>query len=276
MWSYNANQNEFSRQERRSLFSKSIWMYSAIFFLISLLWFTWPKILQLLLKNSKLQDKALYGDMYGALNTLFSGMAFAGILVTIILQGQQIRDAKLQAQEQQKIAHKDRFESSFFQLINTFNQVIDSFCDYVKSNQIEPAQLNGRKLLHYDESETIMYLKNDSLDESARLNFIKKKYEKFLNEKRTRLHHYFNMLNLMIEWINKAEEAERGNYADILRAQLSPQELTLIFFHCLSDHGSEIKSSVEKYSLLINLSTHTSIAPNDKNYFNQSAFGKKV
>lgn len=80
------------------------------------------------------------------------------------------------------------------------------------------------------------------------------------------------MLNLMIEWINKAEENDIGVYADILRAQLSPQKLTTIFFHCLSDHGSELKSSVEKYGLLGNLSIHASIGSNDKNHYHQLAF----
>lgn len=35
-------------------------------------------------------DRGLFGDMFGAINSLFSGLAFAGVIVTIILQKQEL------------------------------------------------------------------------------------------------------------------------------------------------------------------------------------------
>lgn len=41
-------------------------------------------------------DRATHGDMYGGLNALFSGLAFAGIIVTLVLQREEL---ELQRQE---------------------------------------------------------------------------------------------------------------------------------------------------------------------------------
>lgn len=44
----------------------------------------------------KLENKALYGDSFGVINSLFSGLAFAGIIYTILLQRKELA---LQRQE---------------------------------------------------------------------------------------------------------------------------------------------------------------------------------
>ncbi|WP_053978180.1 hypothetical protein [Mangrovimonas xylaniphaga] len=44
----------------------------------------------------KLEDKALLGDSFGTINSLFSGLAFAGIIYTILLQRKELA---LQRQE---------------------------------------------------------------------------------------------------------------------------------------------------------------------------------
>lgn len=40
---------------------------------------------------SKQKDRGTYGDMFGAVNSLFSGLAFAGIIYTILLQREELR-----------------------------------------------------------------------------------------------------------------------------------------------------------------------------------------
>lgn len=60
------------------------------------------------------QRKGVFGDMYGALNTLFSGFAFAFLLYTIRQQGREISTA----QQQIELARKDAFEQRFFKLLD--------------------------------------------------------------------------------------------------------------------------------------------------------------
>lgn len=42
------------------------------------------------------ESRAAFGDMFGAINTLFSGLAFAGVIYSILMQGQEL---KLQREE---------------------------------------------------------------------------------------------------------------------------------------------------------------------------------
>lgn len=48
------------------------------------------------LQFSEWSDRGTFGDMFGAVNTLFSGLAFAGVIYAIILQGKELA---LQRQE---------------------------------------------------------------------------------------------------------------------------------------------------------------------------------
>lgn len=43
-----------------------------------------------------------YGDIYGGLNTLFTGLAFVGLVVTIILQHQELKETRNEFKEQTK------------------------------------------------------------------------------------------------------------------------------------------------------------------------------
>lgn len=78
------------------------------------------------------------GDAYGSLNTLFSGLAFGGVILAIIMQGQELRlqreEMSLQREELERTrkefeeltntAELQRFEHSFFNLLNGFQSLI--------------------------------------------------------------------------------------------------------------------------------------------------------
>ncbi|WP_154067086.1 hypothetical protein [Pseudomonas sp. CC6-YY-74] len=55
-----------------------------------------------------------FGDKFGAVNALFAGFAFAGIIFTIFLQNREIKQTKKMLEEQLKDSNKQRFDSTFF------------------------------------------------------------------------------------------------------------------------------------------------------------------
>lgn len=75
-----------------------------------------------------------FGDKFGVINSLFSGLAFAGIIITILLQS---RELKLQREEleetrvvfkkQSKIMNQQQKDATFFSLLENHRQLIDSF-----------------------------------------------------------------------------------------------------------------------------------------------------
>ncbi|MBG6680744.1 hypothetical protein GHU81_08105 [Pseudomonas aeruginosa] len=61
-----------------------------------------------------------FGDAFGALNALFSGLAFSGVLITIILQRKDIREG------QQEFA-RQKTEDQFYSLLRFQQDVVSKF-----------------------------------------------------------------------------------------------------------------------------------------------------
>lgn len=63
-------------------------LFLGVVVLIFILWLlTW---IVLYIGFTKWEERGQFGDMFGAVNSLFSGMAFAGIIIAIILQKQEL------------------------------------------------------------------------------------------------------------------------------------------------------------------------------------------
>lgn len=70
-----------------------------------------------------------FGDKFGAVNALFAGFAFAGIIFTIFLQNREIKQTKKMLEEQLKDSSRQRFDSTFFQLLTLHNDITSKLSD---------------------------------------------------------------------------------------------------------------------------------------------------
>lgn len=70
-----------------------------------------------------------FGDKFGAVNALFAGFAFAGIIFTIFLQNREIKQTKAMLEEQLRDSNKQRFDSTFFQLLALHNDITSKLSD---------------------------------------------------------------------------------------------------------------------------------------------------
>lgn len=64
----------------------SIISIASIIFIVSSWYYTY-----LNLKDLKFDERGTFGDMFGGLNTLFSGLAFCGIIISILLQSSELK-----------------------------------------------------------------------------------------------------------------------------------------------------------------------------------------
>lgn len=88
---------------------------------------------------SKMKDRGTFGDMFGAVNALFSGLAFAGVIFAILLQREELslqrKELELTRSElagqknemelQNKTLLKQKFENTFFSLLEQHNIALD-------------------------------------------------------------------------------------------------------------------------------------------------------
>jgi hypothetical protein len=78
------------KKESKYTISNLYWLMGIIF----AVWLVYASFLYLL--SDKWDHRGAFGDMFGAINALFSGLAFAGIIFTILLQREEL---KLQRKE---------------------------------------------------------------------------------------------------------------------------------------------------------------------------------
>ena len=77
--------------------------------------------------DSRLAKQGQYGDSFGALNALFTGLALAGVGFTLYLQIREIRELeekRVAEEEQQRI---DRFEGIFFRQVEAWRSLVHNF-----------------------------------------------------------------------------------------------------------------------------------------------------
>jgi hypothetical protein len=259
-----------------------IWIIGSLFVILILgLWYyTYCE-----LKGLDANDRGTFGDMFGSVNAIYSGLAFAGIIFTILLQRKELRYQREELKEtrqefitQNKTLKAQRFENIFFNLVSLHNQIVNDI-DYDKRVQ---------RSFNPGDSETVIVKGRDvfrdrfnnlhsSLKESTDFN---ETYLEFYEKRKTDFGHYFRNLYRIIKMVHQTEfiaseelenrlnrpctkeelelcnYIERYKYTCIVRAQLSDYELLLLFYNCLSDNGIEkFKPLVEEYALLKNLPT---------------------
>jgi Putative phage abortive infection protein len=243
-------------------------------------------VINLLAFNGKTEiDRGTFGDMFGAVNSLFSGLALAGIILTILLQRkelqlqrQELGDTRQEFKTQNETLKLQRFENTFFNLLTLHHQIVSSidhryYSDKKKgigkrepimskaAEEKEAIVINGRDVFRFRYNQLYSDLKKHN-----NLNF-EVIYMHHYELSQTDFGHYFRNLYRMIKLvdqtdffydISKVSSEEifelKYRYTSIIRAQISDYELLWIFYNCLTQNGVEkFKPYIENYSLLKNI-----------------------
>jgi hypothetical protein len=90
---------------------------------LALIWLTWP------VSELSIAKSGTFGDSFGALNALFTGFGFMGLLVTIFLQREDLKLTREELSEtrqeikiQSKTFQQQQFEESFYRLLTLYKE----------------------------------------------------------------------------------------------------------------------------------------------------------
>lgn len=119
--------------------------------------------------SDNIAARGQFGDKFGAVNALFAGFAFAGIIFTIFLQSREIRQTKLMLEEQLKDSNKQRFDSTFFQLMTLHNDITDKLIDLDNVGRNSFKAFNTRIILSDVDFPSYSALKKLDREEIRRL-----------------------------------------------------------------------------------------------------------
>jgi len=233
-------------------------------------------------------DRGIFGDMFGAVNALFSGLAFVGFLYTILLQRADLKLQKHEhdlarmetaAQREQLVLQNETlrmqsFESTFFQLLRLQNDIVNAI-DLTRTDTGE-VTLKGRDCFR------VFYASfcarwNEQRPEDAgptTLDRIRRTYLNFSAEIEAEAGHYFMTLYNTLKYVDASDVAHKKRYTNLVRAQLSSYEVALLFYTCLSERGAaKFKPLVERYAMLKMLQRDELLDPQHLALYDAAAFG---
>ncbi len=199
-----------------------------------------------------------FGDMFGVVNALFSGLAFAGLIITLILQRQELalqRDELEQTREefveQNKTMKRQRFENTFFNLMSLHQHITDSL-EYTCSDGADFFEAKGRDVFKK------FYLEKDNFNGTCGIKgylshtVTKEDIGKLSNYGDFDFfNHYFHFFDGIVDYIDGSEligQSERYQYAVMLRNTLSDNERYMVFYYYVACGGWH-KQMAEEYAL---------------------------
>lgn len=218
----------------------------------------------------------------GVLGPLLSFLSLIALLAALYVQGNELKlsreELKLSRDELAKSAdalssqnstiERQRFEQTFFSWLSTYRELIDEV--YFVSGYKEEIRSTGRKALR-DISKlhdlNVLYQTRDSMPADCfegkivkpsgyvlAARIITSQWEDTYSNFESQLSGLFRVLFGLIRWVDQSNlsSAEKWLYISIVRAQLSSDELKLLFFNGLTDKGRKFGALANKYALFDN------------------------
>ncbi len=216
----------------------------------------------------RLEQAGQFGDMLGGFNALVTAFAFAALVFTVHLQRRELSyqreeleltrvelsGQKEALQIQNALSRIQAFESTFFQLLRLYHEIVAA---------VEMIPSHGQSTLRGRASFTQLrtelraeYNSRAALNQAAsdELEFLDAGYETVYTRYQAAFGHCFRHLYHLFLFVAESDIADKRRYARFARAQLSTDELVCIFYNCVSRHGREkFKPLAERFSLFDNL-----------------------
>lgn len=239
-----------------SLKSASIIIFSLVVIVVFgyagiIIYLTWP------VTTSSIEKAGVFGDSFGVINTLFSGSAFAGLIITILLQRKELNESRI-------ISRKQNFDDSFYRLLDFYQRNLNAILitDHQAGIKYEGISALGylqRKLT----SAMLPYAKYAQDVDSRPL------YEYYLfveiQKLLIRQSRYLGTLESILLLINNGIEdpKERPIYWNILASQITSVELKYIFYRCLvAPKGNQLRDLMHSSNIFILRASEFNISVN--------------
>lgn len=238
------------------------------------------------------QGRGTFGDMFGAVNALFSGLAFCGLIFAIYMQHEELKlqreELRLQREEatatrfeikgqkEQAIAQNatldlQTFDNTFFQLLRHHEDIVNG----IKTN-FTGNQKFGRDCFEARFEQMISHFNNISSNASVQRNDVLATALGNLSPQIDQLFgHYLRSTRNILDFIDANAAIDKQRYARFFIDQLSSYEISLIMYRCMSGTKYDaLKLLIEKYSALRNLDPNCLLDKDSHNIaFSVNAFG---
>ncbi len=205
------------------------------------------------------QYKSTSEGSFTIINSIFSGLAFVGLIIAIFmqreeleLQRQELTATRLEFTQQNDILKHQRFETTYFNLLKNFSACQD---EYESKDYDSIWSHLGRALFDQNPEKQSSYVTDSELNTVWLRS--KQKYEQGYFNGQTKsfltvyFWNFFNVLKFVDRSVSIDSNEKKGFYAEILFAQITNVELALIAHHLLlSEQDNQVIVLAKEYKIL--------------------------
>jgi hypothetical protein len=213
-------------------------------------------------------------------NSLFSALAFAGLLIAIylqrnelMLQRNELRSTRAEFEVQNQTLKKQRFENTLFSLISLHHEIANGL--FLNDSGVE---FKGRAVIrqayltfsgaYQQECRQFPKPLNDLDDVQPYRSQISKVYGDTYRRYEEHLSHYLKNFNTIVRFVKQSDlitDSEREEYYRIVKSQINSYEILLLYYHFhvgIASHEKELFND-----LLLGSIMNTSLLPDLKHSF---------
>lgn len=221
-----------------------------------------------------------WGDFFGGVaNPLLTFLTFIAVLVTVWLQHEELGLSRKELsrsadalERQIESLHKQNFENTFFQMLSIHNDIVNSI-DLASSGK--PNQYGRDCFSTFYTRLTKLFRDEEKKKTTSVNNMLPRAYTNFWRDHQPELGHYYRYLFRLVLFVKNSEMGS-DLYMNLLRAQLSDQELLLLFYNGLSPSGAAFKPLIEEWALLDNMPVIKLLDKSHSSLYENSAFDSQT
>jgi len=210
-----------------------------------------------------------FGDAFGALNALFSGLAFSGFMITLLLQRRDLSDGQAENARQQ-------IESQFYNMLKLQQAVVSGFdlqqtkFQYMSKSSIQVVTQGRDCFKTWADKLRVEY---DSAQSSAKTDKLKEAYRELWDEHRGDLSLYFRSLYTLFKFVSKSDHVDKKWLSSVARSFISDYELIVLFYNCLMPNGLKFQAYACEFAVFDNLDVSLLLNVDDVLMMSPQAFG---
>ncbi len=207
--------------------------------------------------------KGTFGDSFGTLNALFSGLAFSGVLITVLLQRKELSEARKQTVNQQ-------IESQFYSMLSLQQNVVQGF-DIKRGVDVT---MVGRDCFKSYVNRLNERYRSHAIKESP--SRVSETYDAMWQHFRGDLSIYYRSLYSVFRFVSACDHPKKRDFATVARSFLSDFELVVLFYNCLSPRGDNFKMFAYEFQLFNNLDPKLLLDPKHVKLLDWHAYGENA
>ena len=172
------------------------------------------------------------------------------LLVAFIMQRNELHGQEEESRKLRSRAYVERIERNFFELVKLHHQIVQRTTVIIRSTRYEGVYCFQELRAQLDSTlrATPALLSN--------LTYVRNQYKAFFKSQEPALAHYFRQLYHIVLFIHEShlKTVAKKRLTKFLRAQLTSDELFLLFYNGISEYGvKKFNPLIHEYSLLEHL-----------------------